>query len=348
MGCYLFQNGNVYFATRGKAGGMPWDEFLASDMTHDRQAHVLVLESEGDARFDLVRRCREIFSRGSIRTLVPYAEALRAFFRVNALAQPDEDFMVVDDLGDKVLLTVFRGGRTAIARMISVQDPSGIMEEIRRTNKNIQEKEQNTPGRPAARVFSNHAGLEGTVFFATRFPAFDVLGKVKFQPILLPEEVAASKKRVMRTAFVKMCTLAILLGGAGVGTYIYADHGARVADARVHRLSGERATLEEVLCDLGRSTYRSTVKQLPMASFAVVFERFLNNAPPEGEVVAVMFERGPAMTWGLTGTVIFPRQVIFPFPTNGVFHDAVIGDIYIQGKPGLNVRVKLPEKQEVD
>ena len=327
---------------------MPWEEFRASEMTQDRHAHVIILDNEGGTRFDLVRRCREVFGRGSIRTLAPYAEALRAYFCGQGLAKPDEDLLAVDDLGDRVLLTVFWKGRAGVTRVILPQDPVGIMDEIRRTRKSVQEKGPAIGESRELRILSNHAGLKDAVFFETRFPAFEVLGRVKFPLLMLPEEAAEKKKHGRRVEFFKACLLALLMGGAGAGIFGYAGHAADDIDVRLNQLSLERSALENELRAIGRLTYRSSVKRLPSINFAEVFGKFMDSAPTDSQLVSVLFQRGRDSTWDLTGTVMFPRQEIFPFAAHGAFAGAVLEDIQFQGKPGLRICLRLPEERKVD
>ena len=315
-------------------------------MAQDRHAHVLVLESEGVTRFDLVRRSREVFERGCIKTLAPYADALRVFFRVHSLAQPDEDFMVADDLGDRILLTVFQGGRAAMTRMIPSLDPVMLVDEIRRTRKNVQEKGSDATEIRVLRTFSNHAGLKDTIFFETRFPVFDVLGKVKFPPLMSPEEAAETKKRVVRREFIRICLVGMLMGGVGTGVFVHAQHAAAAMDARLGRLSLVRSALDEEVQELGRLTYRSSISRLPSTNFAIAFDGFLNNVPLESDVISAVIERGAGLSWDFTGTILFPRQEICPFALSGGFAGAGVENIHLQGKPGLRISMRLPDRRE--
>ena len=138
------------------------------------------------------------------------------------------------------------------------------------------------------------------------------------------------------------------MGGAGAGAWGCAGHAAAAIDARLGSLSRERAALENDLRSIGCRTYHSSVKHLPSVNFAAVFSVFLDNVPPESRLVSVVFQRSSDMTWDLAGTVMFPGQEIYPFAARGILSGAMADDINYQGKPGLRISLKLPERREVD
>ena len=344
MSCYLFQNGSVYTLADGQMCCMSWDEFSSSSMTSDREAHVLMAESDGPLLMDQVRQVRQIFSRRGLKTCVLYAAALKAFLNAHGLMATGGNGLVADDLGNKFLLTAFHGAHAPVTRMIPAREPAKIVEELRRTQKNG----------PLLRIFSNNADVidaldperkKEAVFFDTAFPAFEVLGKVKFPVELMPpEERVAQKRAALHQGLIGVWCIAFLMAGLGAGCFSYAQAKEKGLSRELEVLARDKDALEQEERAVVARTYQARLKALPSTVFLEVLDQFLKCLPPDGHVEQVSFVRGIDMHWCFTGRVSFPRQQVFPFFKEGIFREAKVESVHIQARPGLNIVLILPDE----
>jgi hypothetical protein len=344
MSCYLFQNKNVYVITGGRVECMPWDDFIASSMVEDKNAHILIAEADGPLLMEHVRQIRQAFPRRGIKTCVPYAAALRMFLQKRGLISTGESFLVADDLGDKFLLTASNRLQMAVTRAILSQEPAKIVDEIRRTQKN----------EPILRILSNSSQVIEALdperkkearFFEASFPAFEVLGKVKFPAQLMPpEELLMQKQSDLRRGFIAAWVMAVFMAGAGVMCFSYAQAKENGADQRIVRLMRDKTELRREERELAGRTYQDRLKAMPQASFFEVFGRFFNCLPPDSRIENILLQRADDMRWRFTGLVSFPRQEITPFVCDEAFKGAKIDTVFVQARPGLRIEYILPEQ----
>jgi hypothetical protein len=344
MSCYLFQNKSVYVLADGRTECMPWDDLIASPLVDDKNAHVLIAEADGPLLMEHVRQVRQVFSVRGIRTCVPYAAALRVFLQRRGLISAGESYLVADDLGDKFLLTASNGRQMAVTRAILSQDPVKIVEEIRRTQKS----------EPIFRIFSNNAQVIEALdaerkkearFFETLFPAFEMLGKVKFPVQLMPpEELLMQKKSALRRGLIAALVVAALMAGAGLICFSYAQAKESRVDRKMAGLMRNKTELGREERELSVLTYQDRLKALPAVPFFEVFARFFDCLPPDARMEHVSLERGPDMRWHFTSLVSFPRQVLSSFGCEGILKEAKVEHVFIQTRPGLKMDCILPDQ----
>ena len=353
MSCYLFQNDSVYYLKGEGRGHVSFDEILASPRGTEKEVHILVAEADGPVFMERVRQIRQIFPRRAIRTCTPYALALRAFLQMRGLSPAGESCLVADDLGDRFLLTASNGYQAPVTRAILSHDPVRIVEEIRRTQKSVAEQSGAMMRGPVLRILSNNADVIESldaerkidaIFFPETFPAFDVLGKVKFPVQLMsPEELVRQKQGDLRRGLIAAGAAAVLLTGAGIMCFSFAQARAHALAGQLEGVLQEKNRLDREEHDLSVLTYRSRLKGFSKVAFMEVFDQFLKCLPYDGAVDRVLLARDQDMRWRFTGIVMFPRQEIFPFRVQGIFKEAQIEHVMVQAKPGLNVTLVLAE-----
>ena len=221
-----------------------------------------------------------------------------------------------------------------------------IVEEIRRTQKS----------EPIFRIFSNNAQVIEALdaerkkearFFETSFPAFEMLGKVKFPVQLMPpEELLMQKKSALRRELIAALAMAALMAGAGLICFSYAQAKESRVDRKMAGLMRNKTELGREERELAMLTYQDRLKALPAAPFFEVFARFFDCLPPDARMEHVSLERGPDMRWRFTGLVSFPQQANSAFTCDDVFKGAKIEHVFIQAKPGLRIEYALPDQAE--
>jgi hypothetical protein len=356
MGCYLFQNDRVYFFVDGQIDAMARDEFLLSSMVEDKNAHVLIAQADGPVFMDDVRRIRQTFPRRAIKTCVPYAAALRAFLQMRGISSTGESCLVADDLGDKFLLTASNGRQVAVTRAILSRDPLKIVDEIRRTQKSVMEKDGPFLREPVLRILSNNSCVIDALdperkkdarFFETSFPAFEVLGKIKFPVQLMPpEEVVMQKQADLRRGLIAASFMAALISAIGMGCFSWAKAHEDVMEQKIAGLVRDKIELQQEEKELATLTYQEKLNRSPKMVFVEVFDQFLRQIPLGAHIEQVSFERGTDMRWRFTGLALFPRQEILEFSGKDIFKEARVEHIFIQTRPGIRVSLLLPDDMQ--
>ena len=277
-----------------------------------------------------------------IKTFVPYAAALRVFLEQRKLITPGESVIVVDACGEKLFLTAMCAASPALTRVIPLAEAARIMEEVRRTQRNVVEKDGKVRRSQAMRVLSNHPGLAEAVFFEASFPVFEVLGQVRFPSQLMPpEDVARVKRRKLYQDLSMTGVISLVLAGAGLGFLVYARGQATMERSHIERLMAEKIEVTKELSRVGTLTYQDRLTSLPRSMFADIADTFMRYVLKGARVDTFLFERGVDMDWDFTGTIFFPRQEIFPFVQEGVFSAAQVQDIFVQGKPGQRIHINV-------
>ena len=175
MGKYLFQSGSVYWQKEGQFGVMSKEDFAKDTSSKDISAQVLinnvdfktlllsdvnthladelvaaefsadqVVQSEkiNSALYqgmaiskDQVTETYSLFNKDAIKVFIPYPIALRAFISQKKLLNELKISIVVDDLQDRLILTIFWGMKVIETREIQKKATAKIAEEVVRSEK---------------------------------------------------------------------------------------------------------------------------------------------------------------------------------------------------------------------
>ncbi len=340
MGRYLFENDKVQFWNSQGQGIMSCEDFRVSEMALDRQAHILLATEEGAGAFVRIREVKDIFRRGKIRTFVPYADALRMFLLERKLMESNQICMVLDDVGDHFLLTVISTAQVLVTRVIAGADLDKVMEEMRRTRKNIVDRKEKITWR----VLSNHQGLvkaledAQAVFFETFLPAMQVLGRVKFPHMLMtPEEMAISKRRQRLIVLLGAAATGILVAMAGLGYYGQMCLRSRQMEAALKTLNLRQMQVQGRLKQLVMAGYQARLKGFPSAELAINTDDLFNSFLPGMQLESVTFERAQERYWQSTAMILLVDGQFVPWAGQGVWAKAQVSPFWGQGHPGMRV-----------
>jgi hypothetical protein len=255
-----------------------------------------------------------------------------------------ESFLVADDLGDKFLLTASNRQQMAVTRAIFSQDPAKIVDEIRRTQKN----------EPILRIFSNSPQVIEALdperkkearFFEASFPAFEVLGKVKFPAQLMPpEELLMKKQSALRRELMAAWVMAVVMAGAGAMCFSYAQAKENSVDRKMMSLMRDKTELGREARGLAVRTYQDRLRAMPGVSFFEVFAKFFDCLSSDARIENIALERRPDMRWRFTGLVSFPQQEVLPFICADILKEAKIEHVFIQARPGWRIEHMLPDQ----
>ncbi|MEI8011799.1 MAG: hypothetical protein WCI27_04875, partial [Candidatus Omnitrophota bacterium] len=343
MGRYLFQGEDVYFSCGEDSGCMSFRDFLASPYVGDRDAHVLVVQAGhgrgGDVFSGLIRRITRAFPAGGIRTCVPYSMALRAYILGQGLVLQEQPMIVVDNIGDRYLLSAYSGHEAVETRVLLPQNAARMADEVQRTRKNLMEG----TGKGNCLVLGNDAGVcdvlaaqgkERAVFFEARFPAFQVLGAIKFAIHLMPPEDVAERLRKERARGLAWAgSLALVMACSGVFYAWSGVTGERSMNRRLQAEEAGRTDLVNALTAVSQETYQARLKALPRIDFFDVYRQFMDGLPPESRMNRVAFDRVAGEKWLFTGNLVFERKHILPFLGKGIFSGVNGAAVLIGEKP---------------
>ncbi|MFH0754375.1 MAG: hypothetical protein V2A70_07405 [Candidatus Omnitrophota bacterium] len=344
MGRYLFENDRVHFWHTQGQGVMSWEEFCGSDMPKDRQAHILLAAEEGAGAFVRVREIKAVFAAGRIITLVPYAQALGVFLMERNYLDPGKIGMVLDDLGERFLLTVLSGTQVLAARIVPSLDLDKVTDEMRRTQKSIGDRK----GDRSWCVLSNHealvkflqaSGMEAEVnFFETFLPAMQVLGRVKFaQNMTTPEEVAGKKRREHWLAFIGSLTLGVLVAAAGFAYYAQQRALGHEMDARHQTLRQESIQAQEELKQFSVSRYQDRARRLPSMNLALNMDDLIRSLLTGMRIESVIFERDDAFQQHIAADIIFADGQFMPWDGFGIWQKVSTTPRLGPGYSGLRI-----------
>ncbi|MBF0330945.1 MAG: hypothetical protein HQL17_03345 [Candidatus Omnitrophica bacterium] len=340
MGRYLFENDRVHFWNADGQGVMPLDEFRASDMALDREAYILLAAEEGAVSFTRVREIKNIFGRGRIRTFVPYAQALRTFLTERRLMDFEHLYVVLDDLGGRLLLTVISSTQVLVTRVITHNEVDLVVDEIRRTQKNAAEHKGARPWR----ILSNNELLvkalpeDNAVFFETYLPAMQVLGRVKFPRCLMtPEEVAAGKRRERAIALAGAMAAALAVIAAGSGYYVHVRHRDHQTDRKLQELVRRRDEVSERLMHLAVMKYQDRLRGFPSIDLALGMDDLLKSLVSGMQAASVTFERRDDGRWRSSAVIFFVDGRVSPWAGLGLWSKAQAAPVLEQDHPGLRI-----------
>jgi len=394
MGKYLFQNGSVYFDAQGKIGVVPREEFAKETFLKDKTAQVLVNSVEfktltlSDVNTHIadelvaaefpadqivqyekissstyqgmaisnaqVAEVYGLFNRDAIRVFIPYPIALRAFINYKSLFDEKKVSVVVDDLQDRFVLTIFWGLRVAEVREIPRKSIDKIAEEVIRSEKffisnYIKETSNfsfmfisNNKELCAAMSKMEGHGKDRIAFFEELYPAFLALDIAKF-PIhfYLPDEVV--KQRRIKEFKRNLVSYAVAGAMAAITLIFFL-----VAEVQEHsamdqniQLNGKRSELIEKIKSRNSVVYRDILKKRAKVNLFSLYGDFTRNVPPgyliESFSLTLKNTNYLAGEWEFTGYVYSDKKHVFNFGTEGMFKDRAVDNILINNLPAQRV-----------
>ncbi|MBF0618734.1 MAG: hypothetical protein HQL19_01045 [Candidatus Omnitrophica bacterium] len=239
------------------------------------------------AREEALQWAYELFPKGSIRICVPYGMAVRSSLLSQGVALESAAYIVVNDAGERVFMTVLDGMGIIETRELVFQDGERLAEEVRRSEKRLLER---TKHRSLVKILSDHQaflsesvqqGRTADIFRSgDSDPLLDVLQKAKFgvhfsSPL---EEVARKRRETRQRLAVQYSLPALIL--IGVLCFVMAmSMMASEVMKRTEGLSAEERRLHEAINDLTARTYQQRVRFGHPISWEGSFSDLLSSLP---------------------------------------------------------------------
>ena len=394
MGKYFFQNGSVYWQKDNQFGVVSKEEFKKDTFPKDNFAQVLinnidfktvsisdinahladdqiasefspdqVVQSEKisatvyqgmAASKDQVSETYRLFNKDAIKVFIPYPIALRSFINYKQLLNELKTSIVVDDLQDRLMLTIFWGMKVIETREIQKKATDKIAEEVVRSEKNFITNHVKEVSNPSFVFISNNKELceavsnieghkkENIAYFEELYPAFLALDFAKFNVhFYLADEIL--KQRRMREF--KRNLVSYTVAGAIVGvTLLYFLVGAFqehiVMDESI-KLNANRTALIEKIKSQNTLTYKDILKKREKINLFILYEDFIGNVPPgfliENFSLALNNVNNLSGEWSFTGYMTSNKTLVSQFGCKGMFKNRVVDNIFLKNSPAQRV-----------
>ncbi len=394
MGKYLFQNGSVYFDALGQIGVIPRSEFTKDTFVKDKAAQVLInnVEFKAVTLSDIeISRADELvaaqfsdgqiiqyekigsstyqgmaaddkdigeiyrlFDRASIKVFIPYPLALRAFLIHKEIFNEKKVSILVDDLQDRFILTIFYGLKVSETREIPKRSIDKVAEEVIRSEKyfltNHIKKESNL----SFMFISNNKELceeiakidthskDDIAYFEELYPAFLALDYAKFSVhFYLQEEIIKQRRiREFKRNLVGYAISGIIASISLIFFLVIAvqEHSAR--DRNIE-LTAKRAELTEKIKLKNVLVYKDILHSRAKVNLFLLYGDFIQNVPP-GYLVenfSLIFnnKNNSSGEWVFTGIIYSNKRLISDFGSKGVFKNRSIENIFIKDSPAQRV-----------
>ena len=394
MGKYFFQNGSVYFDALGKIGVVSREEFAKGTFFKDKTVQVLVNNVEfrtvtlsdvnthlADelvaAEFpsdqivqyekvsntgyqgmavpnDQVAEIYRLFDRDAIKVFIPYPVALRAFVNYKNLFDEKKVSVVVDDLQDRFVLTIFWGLRIADTREIPKKSIDKTAEEVIRSEKYFITNYIKEISNFSFMFISNNKELcealskidghtkDKIAYFEELYPAFLALDIAKF-PIhfYLPDEII--KQRRIKDFKRSLISYAVAGAMAGVAMifFLVAEIQEHLAMDKNIQLNAKRSVLIEKIKSRNSLVYKDILKIRAKINLFSLYGDFIRNVPPghliENFSLSLKGANYLSGEWEFIGHVLSDKKHVFNFGTKGMFKDRSVENIFINDMPAQRV-----------
>ena len=394
MGKYFFQNGSVYFDALGQIGVSSREEFSKDTFVKDKVAQVLVnnVEFKAVALSDVnvpmaeeliaaqfssgqivqyekignaiyqgmaagdkeVGEIYRFFDRDAIKTFIPYPLALRAFLIHKEIFNEEKVSVIVDDLQDRFVLTIFWGLRVAETRDIAKRPIDKIAEEVIRSEKNFMTNNTKEASNLSFMFASNNKELceavskidahskEHTAYFEELYPAFKGLDYAKFSAhFYLPDEII--KQRRLREFKRNLVGYAVAGAMATISLvyFLVAVVQEHSAFDRNVQLTAKRADLTEKIKLRNVLAYKDILKSRSTVNLFSLYGDFTQNVPPGYliENFSLVFKSTDTLSgqWDFVGYVLSTKVLVSDFGTKGMFKNRSIEDVFIKDSPAQRV-----------
>ena len=387
MSKYLFQNGSVYWQKDNQFGVVSKEDFAKDTFIKDDFAQVLinnvdfktvtisdinahladdqvaalfstdqVVQSERlnsslyqgmAATKEQVAETYRLFNKDSFKVFIPYPIALRAFINQKKLLNETKVSIVVDDLQDRFILTIFWGMKVLETREIQKKASEKIAEEVVRSEKNFITNHAKEISKPSFIFISNNSELceavskidghskENIIYFEETYPAFLALDYANFDiHFYLADEILKQK----RMKEFKKNLLSYAVAGVIVGVTliyflfaIYQEH--LVMDENI-KLNTTRSVLIEKIKSRNTLSYRNILKAREKINLFQLYVNFVQNIPPsytiENFSLVLNNLKNLSGEWTFTGFITSNKNLVEQFGTNGMFKNREVDNIFIK------------------
>lgn len=378
MGQYLIVDHRVLFSHKQQAGWVSWEEFSSPDFIKEAPVSVLLTETEfrksktvfdgekaeridplsifpthmtvqeeplkngvrqyAGVRSDHLKEVLNIFPRGSVKVCIPYVLALRAFLITKGLLKEKELRVVIEDIEEMILITLFEGMVVVATRMLSGVSEFELVEELvrslKRADLSSNERAQfvcNKEEISALLVKEGLASHEQVIVIETARMAFDALDRATFgMNFLLPEEVARQKRQERGHRFLKVCGTA---AGIVLMSVLYAVFGGYIKKEAVVReriATSERQRSEKALEETSVKVFQTVLGQRSKVGLEELFQAVLMNAPGGWRLEKLVLRKQELLRTIIEGTFSGTENGVFA--CEGVFQKCRMHTFFVSGR----------------
>ena len=392
MASFLFQNGSVYYEKDDQRGVLPLDVFKASPLVRTTDAIVFFTDVDArrsvapdsdaakrdqmfgslfandvlvvaertkgntyqvfGAKSSVIRDIYAVFGKENIKFLVPYSVGIRSFIIDRGVVPPGKAAVVLDDLGDKYILTIFHGLEVSESREIVHMDPQKVVEEILRSQKEFESRMARDAQTPDFYFVSNSkevcdrasvSGLysvDAIAFIDSLMPVFKARIPMNDFHFSLPEDVVRLRqmKELKKNFWVYVGAGSVIL--VGVAYFLGGAIWYGSLSGRVTELAVKETHLQSEINNEMAMKYRDIIRHSPKADLLMVVNSFRENVPFGFQIEYVSLKDAPDK-WDIQGVVVADRKLLSDFGKTGIFQNRTIENIFVRNLPAQKVTTVL-------
>ena len=392
MASFLFQNGSVYYEKDDQRGVLPLDVFKASPLVRTTDAIVFFTDVDArrsvapdsdaakrdqmfgslfandvlvvaertkgntyqvfGAKSSVIRDIYAVFGKENIKFLVPYSVGIRSFIIDRGVVPPGKAAVVLDDLGDKYILTIFHGLEVSESREIVHMDPQKVVEEILRSQKEFESRMARDAQTPDFYFVSNSkevcdrasvSGLysvDAIAFIDSLMPVFKARIPMNDFHFSLPEDVVRLRqmKELKKNFWVYVGAGSVVL--VGVAYFLGGAIWYGSLSGRVTELAVKETHLQSEINNEMAMKYRDIIRHSPKADLLMVVNSFRENVPFGFQIEYVSLKDAPDK-WDIQGVVVADRKLLSDFGKTGIFQNRTIENIFVRNLPAQKVTTVL-------
>ena len=392
MASFLFQNGSVYYEKDDQRGVLPLDVFKASPLVRTTDAIVFFTDVDArrsvapdsdaakrdqmfgslfandvlvvaertkgntyqvfGAKSSVIRDIYAVFGKENIKLLVPYSVGIRSFIIDRGVVPPGKAAVVLDDLGDKYILTIFHGLEVSESREIVHMDPQKVVEEILRSQKEFESRMARDAQTPDFYFVSNSkevcdsasvSGLysvDAIAFIDSLMPVFKARIPMNDFHFSLPEDVVRLRqmKELKKNFWVYVGAGSVVL--VGVAYFLGGAIWYGSLSGRVTELAVKETHLQSEINNEMAMKYRDIIRHSPKADLLMVVDSFRENVPFGFQIEYVSL-KDASNKWDIQGVVVADRKLLSDFGKTGIFQTRTIENIFVRNLPAQKVTTVL-------
>ena len=392
MASFLFQNGSVYYEKDDQRGVLPLDVFKASPLVRTTDAIVFFTDVDArrsvapdsdaakrdqmfgslfandvlvvaertkgntyqvfGAKSSVIRDIYAVFGKENIKLLVPYSVGIRSFIIDRGVVPPGKAAVVLDDLGDKYILTIFHGLEVSESREIVHMDPQKVVEEILRSQKEFESRMARDAQTPDFYFVSNSkdvcdrasvSGLysvDAIAFIDSLMPVFKARIPMNDFHFSLPEDVVRLRqmKELKKNFWVYVGAGSVVL--VGVAYFLGGAIWYGSLSGRVTELAVKETHLQSEINNEMAMKYRDIIRHSPKADLLMVVNSFRENVPFGFQIEYVSL-KDASNKWDIQGVVVADRKLLSDFGKTGIFQTRTIENIFVRNLPAQKVTTVL-------
>ncbi len=394
MGKYFFQNGSVYWQKDNQFGVVSKEDFAKDTFPKDSIAQVLInsvdfktfsvsdinahlVDEQVAAEFspdqvvqsekisatlyqgmavnkDQVSETYSLFNKDAVKVFIPYPIALRSFVNYKQLLNELKISIVVDDLQDRLMLTIFWGKRVIETREIQKKAADKVAEEVVRSEKNFITNYVKEVSDPSFMFISNNKKLceavlnieghkkENIAYFEEFYPAFLALDFAKFNVNFYLADEILKQRRIKEF---KRNLVSYAVAGAMVGVsliyFLVAAFQEHIAMDESIKLNVNRSALVEKIKSMNTLAYTDILKKREKINLFTLYGNFIDNVPPgffiENFSLVLNNVSNLSGEWAFTGYITSDKNLVSQFGSKGMFKNRVVDNIFLKDSPAQRV-----------